>query len=159
MVVELTAIEGAEPTVTDAVAVLTQPAADVPVTVYVVLTDGDTAALAPVAPVFQVYVLAPEATKVTVGSGVTDTIETAVLVHPLVVPVTVKFVFVVGDTFNGFNNDPVFQVYVLAPEATKVPDDPAQIVVLLTAMLGNALTVTLTVLVFVQPAVLVPVTV
>ncbi len=57
---------------------------------------------------------------VTVGSGVTDTIETAVLVHPLVVPVTVKFVFVVGDTFNGFNNDPVFQVYVAAPLAVNV---------------------------------------
>ena len=30
---------------------------------------------------------------VTVGIGVTDTLETAVFVHPLVVPITVKLVF------------------------------------------------------------------
>jgi hypothetical protein len=45
----------------------------------------------------------------------------------------------------------VFQVYVLAPEADNVPVEPAQIVVLLTATLGKAFTVTLTTLVFVQP--------
>jgi len=46
---------------------------------------------------------------VTVGSDVTDTFDTAVFVQPLVVPVTVKFVFVVGDTVNGFVVEPVFQ--------------------------------------------------
>jgi hypothetical protein len=44
------------------------------------------------------------------GKGVTETFETAVFVQPLIVPVTVKFVLVVGDTVNGFVVDPVFQV-------------------------------------------------
>jgi hypothetical protein len=47
---------------------------------------------------------------VTVGSDVTDTFDTAVFVQPFVVPVTVKLVLIVGDTVNGFNVDPVFQV-------------------------------------------------
>jgi len=46
---------------------------------------------------------------VIVGSGVTDTFDTAVFVQPLVVPVTVKLVLVVGDTVNGFIVEPVFQ--------------------------------------------------
>ncbi len=57
-------------------------------------------------PLLQVYVVAPfainvavkpvqivEELTVTVGIGVTDTLETAVFVHPLVVPITVKLVF------------------------------------------------------------------
>jgi len=46
---------------------------------------------------------------VTVGLELTITFDTAVFVQPLVVPVTVKLVLVVGDTVNGFVVEPVFQ--------------------------------------------------
>ena len=46
---------------------------------------------------------------VTVGAATTVTVATAVLVHPVVVPVTVYEV-APGVTPNGFADDPVFQV-------------------------------------------------
>jgi hypothetical protein len=96
-------MEGAEPTLIVAVAVLIQPAAEAPVTVYTVLEDGLAVKLAVVAP--------------------------------------------------------VFQVYVLAPLAVIVPVEPAQIVADVDATFGRLFTITLNVLVFVQPKVFVPVTV
>jgi hypothetical protein len=43
------------------------------------------------------------------GKGVTETIATAVFVQPFVVPVTVKLLFIIGDTINRFVIGPVFQ--------------------------------------------------
>ena len=99
---ELTVMTGALVTVTPVVFDLTQPAAEVPVTVYVVLETGDTDKLEPVAPVFHVYVEAPEAVKLAVepeqivaeltlteGNALTVTLATTVLAQPAaLVPVT-----------------------------------------------------------------------
>ena len=91
-------------TVTETDAVEEHPAAQVPVTVYVVDIVGLTVTGEPVAPVFQVYVDAPpadreelcpvhmaagEAEAVTVGIGLTVTVTEAVAVQPAVEPVTV----------------------------------------------------------------------
>ena len=80
------------------------PVAEVPISEYVVLTEGLILILALVAPVFQVYVPAPPAlmlsvlplhrtvalgTIVTVGVTFTLILCTAAFVHPFVLPVTV----------------------------------------------------------------------
>ena len=89
-------------TVTTTVAVFVQPAAEVPVTVYVVVAAGETVVEAPVPPELQEYVFAPAAeivavcptqmvagVVVTVGKGFTVTTTVAVLVQPAAeVPVT-----------------------------------------------------------------------
>lgn len=77
---------------------------DVPVTVYVVVVVGDTVIPDEVAPVFQLYVVAPppvivtgaplqivdaEGVAVTVGLAVTFIVVDAVFEQPLLVPVTV----------------------------------------------------------------------
>lgn len=102
---EVTVTVGNGFTVTNATAVLLQPA-DVPVTVYEVVTDGDAdAVFTPVveAPALQVYVAAPPAVNVatcplhivgeftvTINAEATVTVATAVLVQPDAdVPVTV----------------------------------------------------------------------
>ena len=97
---------GGGPTITVTVEVPTQPAALVPVKVYVVVVNGVTVQGEPTcAPGFQRYVVAPEPVKVTglpvqiegeeavattVGVGFTVIVLVAVEVHPLAaVPVTV----------------------------------------------------------------------
>jgi hypothetical protein len=101
---ELTVIKGIGLTVTVDTAVPVQPEV-VPVTVYEVVVVGAASAVATpveVAPADHVYDVAPLAVivavaplqivgdvTVTVGNGVTVTVETAVPEHPPVVPVTV----------------------------------------------------------------------
>jgi hypothetical protein len=65
--------------------------------------------------------------------------------HPLVVPITVYTVVVVGDTFNVDALTPVFQLYVVAPVAVSNVFDPEQIVELFTVIVGCAVTTTFTV--------------
>ena len=65
--------------------------------------------------------------------------------HPLVVPVTVYTVVVIGDTFNVDVFAPVFQLYVVAPVAVSNVFDPEQIVELFTVIVGCAVTTTFTV--------------
>jgi hypothetical protein len=143
-----------------------------PETVYTVVLVGFIVILAEVAPVFQVYVVTPDADNVadepahievelTVITGELATIILAVAVltqPPADVPVTVYEVLDVGLAVKLAVVAPVFQVYVLAPVALNVAVEPAQIVVELTAVVGKELTVTLTILVLLQPEV-VPVTV
>jgi hypothetical protein len=95
---------------------------------------------------------------VTVGKGVTVTVDTAVFVHPDWVPVTVYVVVEAGETEIGFVLAPVLQLYVVPPEPVSVAEAPAQMVGELTVTVGNGVTVTFDTAVFVQPA-LVPVTV
>jgi hypothetical protein len=98
MVGELTVTTGKGFTVMVFTAVLVHPLTLVPVTVYVVVTVGEIKIDEPMAPVFQVYVLAPLAVKVVVlpkqiiefvavtvivGGGFTVIVFTAVFVHPL----------------------------------------------------------------------------
>ena len=155
---------------TAANAVFVQPTA-VPITVKVVVSNGETVSGFKVEPVFQVQVVAPadvnvadcptqivDELTVTIGNGLTDTVATAVFVQPAVVPVTVKFVVDNGVTVSGFKVEPVFQVQVVAPADVKVVDCPKHIVGELTVTIGNGLTDTVATAVFVQPAV-VPVTV
>ena len=72
--------------------------------------------------------------------------------HPLAVPVTVKFVLDVGDTINGLVVEPVFQRYVVAPLAVNVAVCPLQIVGELTITVGNGFTVTIPLFVTLHPA-------
>lgn len=111
-------------TVTETLAVPVHPAAEVPVTVYVVVEDGFTTVDVPLPPELQLYVLAPEpvrvelsplqiaagdAEAVTVGSGFTVTVTVVVPEHPNAsVPVTEYVVVLVGATEYGFADDPVF---------------------------------------------------
>jgi len=121
------------------------PAALVPVTVYVVVALGVTVLLAPLPnPPDQLYVFAPLAVNTelsplhiadglavaaTDGNGFTVTLTVAVPVHPtLLDPVTVYVVLLVGVTVMLAVLPPVFQLYVLAPLAVNVDDDPEHIV-------------------------------
>ncbi len=76
------------------------------------------------------------------GIGVTETLATAVLVQPNVAPVTVQDVFDEGETVNGFDDEPVFHVYVAAPFAINVAVLFAQMLGEFTVIDGNALTTT-----------------
>jgi hypothetical protein len=95
----------------------------------------------------------------TVGFGFTVTLLTAVLelTQPReLVPITVYEVVLAGLTVDA----PLLNVYVLAPPGTMVNTPPAQILPLLTVIVGRDLTVTLlTTAAPRHPAVLVPVTV
>ena len=96
---------------------------------------------------------------VTVGNATTVTVDTAVLLHPAALePVTVYEV-APGVTLNGFAVEPVFHVYVDAPAAVKLTDEPVHTVGLFTVTVGNATTVTVDTAVLLHPAALEPVTV
>lgn len=99
---------------------------------------------------------------VTVGKGVTVTVDTAVPVHPAVVPVTVYVVVVTGEAvavLTPVDVAPALHVYVVAPPAVNVAATPAQIVGEFTVTTGAGDTVTVDTAVDVQPAADVPVTV
>jgi hypothetical protein len=103
--------------------------------------------------------------SVTVGEGFTVTVTVVVLVHPApLVPVIVYVVVTVGEAETvapvvALNPVAGAQAYVLAPLAVMLTELPLQIVgaagFLVTV--GKGFTVTVTVVVFVQPAALVPV--
>ena len=115
-------------TVNVIVVVFVQPEALAPVTVYVVVTVGDTLTGVPIKPPgFQVYDVAPKADKVavlptqievvlnaavTVGLAITVKLMVALPIHPkVVVPDTEYVVVTVGDTLTGDPiNEPGFQV-------------------------------------------------
>jgi len=154
-----------------------QPAADVPVTVYVLVEAGLTLIDVPDVPVLHAYVLAPDpvrvellpaqilpgdAEAVTVGIGDTVTETEAVFEQPAEdVPVTVYVVVDVGVTESEVPDPPVLQLYVFAPEAVNVELFPMQIpegdADALTV--GSGFTVTVAVAVPVPPDGAVPVTV
>ena len=132
---------GAAFTVTVACAVLLQPLASVPVTVYVVVVVG-VKATALLTLLFHAYVVAPEPLKVTavpaqtvwlppaltLGAAFTVTVACAVLLQPLAaVPVTVYVVVVVGVKATALLT-PLFHAYVVAPDPLKVTAVPAQTV-------------------------------
>ena len=140
-------------TVTTTVADLVQPLAEVPVMVYVVVAVGQALTLAPVVALravagVQVYVVAPEAVRVTqtpwqtvagfgatvtVGEGLTITVAVAVPEPQGPVPVTVYVVVTVGQAVG---EAPVValspvagdQVYDVPPVPVTVPHPPWQIV-------------------------------
>ena len=97
---------------------------------------------------------------VTFGNGVTVTVDTAVPVQPLVVPVTVYVVVVVNAGVVGLAVDakPFVHVQLVAPLALKLDVCPAHILGLFTVTLGFGFTITVDTAVPVQPLV-VPVTV
>jgi ribosomal protein L21E len=161
--------------ITVVVAVFVQPAALVPVTVYVAVAVG--IKLTPlVIPPLQVYVDAPPpfnetdvpaqtddavAVEVTVGNRFTVIVVVAVFVQPAeLVPVTVYVAVEVGIKLTPFVTPPL-QAYVVAPPPFNVSDVPAQTdeALGLAVTIGNRFTVIVFVAVFVQPAALVPVTV
>ena len=144
------------------------------------VTDAPVVALK-LAPGAQVYVFAPLAVStcvdpeqivadageiLTVGTGLTVTKTVWVSVHPPEVPVTV---YVVVTVVVEITEAPVValkavagaQVYVVAPEAVRVVEDPEQIVGADAdaVTVGTGFTVTKTVWVSVQPLAFVPVTV
>ena len=161
-------------TVTVTVATSVQPLL-VPVTVYIVVEDGDAEKEAPlpeglheydVAPLADTVVLLPlqmvgtDADADTSGTEFTVMVTVATSVHPLLVPVTV---YVVVDDGDAENEDPLpegLHEYDVAPLAETVVLLPLQIVgdAAEADTSGTAFTVTVTVAVFVQPL-LVPVTV
>jgi hypothetical protein len=117
---ELTVIVAGGLTVTVATAVPVHPAASVPVTVYEVVLVGETEIGLVVAPVFHEYVEAPEAVNVAVAplqivgeltvivaGGLIVTVATAVAEQPVVVPVTVYEVVLVGVTVIEFEVEPL----------------------------------------------------
>jgi hypothetical protein len=144
-----------------------------------------------VAPVFQEYVVPPEAVSVTEapmqivpsfgvpevsvtaiaaeGAGLTVMVMVAVAVQPLAfVTVAVYVVEILGVIMITAVVAPVFQEYVVPPEAVSVAEDPSHIVpsfgvpeVSTTAIaaIGNGLTVIVAVAVAVQPLALVTVAV
>ena len=144
-----------------------------------------------VAPVFQEYVVPPDAVSVAedpsqivpsfgvpevsvtaitaVGNGLTVMVVVAVAVQPLTFDTVAVYVVVVpGVTVIAAVVAPVFQEYVVPPEAVSVAEAPSQIVpsfgvpeVSTTAItaIGNGLTVIVAVAVAVQPLALVTVAV
>lgn len=169
--------EGSAFTVTACVAVLVQPLAAVPVTVYVVFALGVTVTEVPLSdPGIQVYVAAPlpvsvvvlpaqmvplEIVAVTFGVAFTVMTCVAVFEQPAeTVPVTVYVVVVVGETVTEVPlSDPGIHVYVVAPLPVSVAELPEQIVAPVEEIdtVGCAPTVMATVLVPVQPLPAVPV--
>lgn len=111
--------------------------------------------VAAIVPLLQTVIFAG---TVTVGTGFTVTVETAVPEHPPLVPVTVYDVIVVGETIKGLAVEPVFHEYVVPPTAVNVADCPLQIVGELTVTVIVPPIVTVEMAVFEHPAV-VPVTV
>jgi hypothetical protein len=149
-------------TVTVCDAVFVQPAADVPVTVYVVVIagDGETDALVP-NPLSQEYDAAPVAVSeiafpsqtvfapliAIVGDALTETITLSALEQPFAsVPVTVYDVELVGETVtNAPVPAPLSHVYDVAPEAVKSVEIPPQIATSpLAVTVGKALMLTTT---------------
>jgi len=144
------------------VAVLVQPFAPVPVTVNVVVVEGETTMFAPVNdPGIQVYDVPPDAMSVAAlpeqivglvvvtvmfGAGFTVIVRVAVFVQPFAfVPVTVYVVVPVGETVTGLPvSDPGIQVYDTPPFAVMVVLLPAQIVPpdVVVVIVGSAFTVT-----------------
>jgi vacuolar-type H+-ATPase subunit F/Vma7 len=159
--------------------VFVQPLEPVPVTVYVVVVAGDTVTVAPVKlPGFHTYVTPPVAVievlepaqmvalvvvVLMVGKLFTVTVTCAVFEHPPgAVPVTVYVVVVVGDTVTVVPlRLPGFHTYVVAPVPVSVVLDPLQMVEVLAeaVTVGRPVTVTVTLLVLVQPFEPTPVTV
>lgn len=173
-----TVIVGIEFTVNDNVWVLIHPDTFVPVTVYIVVDVGVTTILAPdKLPGFHVYVEAPVPANVAedpaqtavgfelavnVGNEFTVKEIVFVFVHPAEVPVTVYTVVAVGETTVVVpDNAPGFHVYDVAPLPVNVADCPAQIAVGfdIAVTVGFGFTTKFTVLVAVQPKVVVPTTV
>ena len=93
------------------------------------------------------------------ASTVTVVVPTTVVAHPARLPLTVYVVVDAGFTVREDPPAPVFQVYVLTPDAVSVADVPAHTVAAFTVMTGAVPTVTLAVAVLTQPAEDVPVTV
>ena len=87
----------------------------------------------------------------TIGKGVTDTFAIAVLVQPNAAPITVYVVFIVGASVNVLNKEPLFQEYVVAPLTVIVAVCPEHIVDEFTTTVGNGVTETSAIAVFVQP--------
>jgi len=170
-------IVGEEPTVTVTVAVFEHPTPLDPVTVYVVVAVGVTVILAVLPPVLQLYVLPPLAVNtevppihidcgaaviLIVGEELTETVTVAVFEHPTPLdPVTVYVVVAVGVTVILAVLPPVLQLYVLAPLAvnTEVPPIHIDCGAAVILIVGEELTVTVTVAVFEHPTPLDPVTV
>ncbi len=137
---------------------------------------GVTFMLVVAAPVFQLYVDAPDAVNVAVAPAqiaalftVTVKLETTVTVEVFVelqlpvVPVIVYIVVLGGlaltlEPVVALNPVPGLQLYVVAPLAVSVVGDPEQMVDELTFTVGVALTVTVVLTALVHPPV-VPVTV
>jgi len=163
-------------TVTVTVAVLLQLFASVPVTLYVVVAAGDSVKDATFCPLFQTYVVPPfpvivvlkpmqmavgEAVAVMFGNGFTVSMTVVVPVQPaVVVPVTVYVVDAVGDTVKLAPAPDGLHVYELAPVAAIVELWPAQTAmgVAVAETVGSGFTVSVTVVVPVQPHASVPVT-
>ena len=117
-----------------------------------------------VAPVLQLYELAPPTVKVAVspaqiligftiktGEETTITFVVAEFTQPNVVPKTVYEVLVIGEIIKGFNNEPVSQKYELAPLAINVAVWPAQMVDEFTVTVGKGVTETFAIAVLIQP--------
>ncbi len=117
----------------------------VPVTVYIVEEKGETETEAFVAPIFQVYDVAPVAVKVevlpeqivveeavifTVGVGLTFKLIVFVSEQPEVLPVTVYIVEESGESETEALVAPVFHEYDVAPLAINVAVFPIQILLL-----------------------------
>jgi hypothetical protein len=163
-------------TVTNALFVLVQPAALVPLTLYAAVAAG-VYEMPLTGPPVHVYVDAPEPVKITgeplqinvaealaltTGNGLTETETTAVVEQPaLETPVTVYEVLAEGVKETAAVVSPVFHEYVVAPDAVYVTACPKQMTVLLPATVtkGKGLTDTDCMAVFVQPADDAPVTV
>jgi len=136
-----------------------QPLPVVPVTEYVVVTDGLTVTLAETAPVFHKKLDAPDTVSVVEapaqieedkaeilieGAEFTTIVFDSVAVQPLLlVPVTEYVVVTDGLTVIDDDVAPLLQTYDDAPLAVSVVDAPEQIVddETLTLMLGMAFTV------------------
>lgn len=171
---ELTETLGKAFTSTLATAVFTQPAADVPVTVYAVVAAGLTELLAVVTPLLQAKLEAPDAFRlavlpaqivaelaVTLGSALTVTVAvlTAAVEQPAKLPDTVYTVVAEGVTLYVAVLGPEVHVYVVTPLAERTTEPPAQTVAELREMEGALPTVIEPMAVLTQPAAEVPVTV
>jgi hypothetical protein len=162
-------------TVIRVLSMFVQPLASVPVTVYEPVAAG-VKETPSVTPPVQLYVDAPLPVSVTLlpaqmllalalavtkGRGLTVIVTDAVFVQPAPFePVTV-YVAVIGGMNDTPSLTPPVHEYVVAPPPVSVTLPPSQtiVAVALAVTLGSAPTVTVTLVVFVQPFASVPVTV